>query len=300
MNILPFDKQVAVIAALTEGCSIRSVERLTGVHRDTIMRLGARVGEGCSILHDEIMRDLNVSRLELDELWSFVGKKEGRVQTKREAKTKGDQFTFIGMADTSKAIISFVTGKRDGVNTRRFIRDLRERVLGAPEISTDGYPGYPAAIEAIFGADARHGVMIKNYAAPVAVEASRRYVPAQVVSVTRQHVLGRPTRISTSYIERTNLSLRTSQRRFTRLSLGYSKKLENHRAAVALFVGHYNLCRVHATLRTTPAMALGIADHVWSISELVEAALAATAPPPEPQGRQVGPFRVIDGGRSGE
>lgn len=298
MNILPFDKQVAVIAALTEGCSIRSVERLTGVHRDTIMRLSVRVGEGCAILHDTMMRDLNVSRLELDELWSFVGRKQARVKTKRENKVSGDQYTFIGIADTSKAIVSYVTGNRDHGNTRRFLRDLRARVLGAPEISADGWPAYPSAVEAAFGADCRFGVMVKNYAAPVEVEAARRYAPAQVVSVSRQHVIGRPMHISTSLIERTNLSVRTSQRRFTRLSLGYSKKLENHKAAVSLFVAHFNLCRVHMTLRTTPAMALGVADHIWSIGELVEAALAATEPPAEPQGRQVGPFRVIDGGRS--
>lgn len=298
MNILPFDKQVAVIAALTEGCSIRSVERLTGVHRDTIMRLSVRVGEGCAILHDTMMRDLNVARLELDELWSFVGRKQARVQTKRENKVRGDQYTFIGMADTSKAIVSYLTGKRDTPNTRRFVRDLRERVLGAPELSTDGWRSYVSAIEDAFGADCRHGVMIKNYAAPVEIEAARRYAPAQVVNVERTHVIGRSSRISTSLVERQNLSVRTSQRRFTRLSLGYSKKLENHRAAVSLYVTHYNLCRVHATIRMTPALALGVSDHIWSVAELVEAALAVTEPPPEPQGRQVGPFRVIDGGRA--
>jgi IS1 family transposase len=299
VNNLPFDKQVAVIAALTEGCSIRSVERLTGVHRDTIMRLSVRVGEGCAILHDTMMRDLNVARLELDELWSFVGRKQARVQTKRENKVRGDQYTFIGLADTSKAIVSYLTGKRDTPNTRRFLRDLRDRVLGAPEISTDGWASYPLAVEEAFGADCRFGVMIKNYAAPLAeVEAARRYAPAQVVSVTRAHVIGRPSHISTSFVERQNLSLRTSQRRFTRLSLGYSKKLENHRAAVSLYVAHYNLCRVHATIRMTSSLALGVTDHVWSVAELVEAALAATEPPPEPQGRQVGPFRVIDGGRT--
>ena len=297
MNILPLDRQVQAVAALTEGCSIRAVERLTGIHRDTIMRLSVRVGEGCAILHDTMMRDLNVARLELDELWSFVGKKQARVTTKRESKIKGDQYTFVAMADTSKAIISHVTGKRDTASTRRFIRDLRERVLGAPEISTDGWPSYPAAIEQYFGADCRYGVMVKNYAAPYEVEAVRRYAPAQVVSVSRTHIIGRASHISTSLIERQNLSLRTSQRRFTRLALGYSKKLENHRAAVALYVAHYNLVRVHMALRVTPAMAVGVSDHIWSIRELVEAALHVTEPPPEPQGRQVGPFRVIDGGR---
>ncbi len=142
MNILPFDQQVTVIAALTEGCSIRSVERLTGVHRDTAMRLGVRVGQGCAALHDRMMRDLRVNRLELDEIWSFVAKKQGRVQP-GDGTDVGEQYTFIALADTAKAIISYATGKRTGPNTRSFVADLRARVLGAPEISTDGFQVYP-------------------------------------------------------------------------------------------------------------------------------------------------------------
>ncbi len=155
----------------------------------------------------------------------------------------------------------------------------------------------PAAIEEIFGEDVQYGVVEKHYAATPAVEAARRYSPASVVSVQKTRVIGRPTHISTSYVERQNLTLRTQQRRFTRLALGFSKKLENHCAAIALYVGHYNLCRVHEALRITPAMALGVTDHVWTVRELVDVALNSDQPQ-EPEGRQAGPFRVIDGGLS--
>lgn len=257
------------------------------------MRLGVRVGDGCALLHDRMMRDLHINRCELDEIWSFVGKKQARVRPEDGADV-GEQYTFIALADTAKAIVSYVTGKRNTANTRAFISDLRRRVLGAPELSTDGFHVYPAVIEEVFGEDVQYGVVEKHYAAPRAVEAARRYSPAAVVAVEKTRVIGRPSHISTSYVERQNLTLRTQQRRFTRLALGFSKKLENHRAAVALYVAHYNLCRVHEALRITPAMAIGVSDHIWTVSELVEAALNA---PEEPEGRQKGPFRVINGGR---
>ena len=176
-----------------------------------------------------------------------------------------------------------------------FVKDLRARVLGKPEISSDGWLCYPGAIEDAFGIDCTYGQIVKNYGVQGSmVEAARRYSPAQVVSVSKRPVVGRPRHISTSFIERQNLTLRMQQRRFTRLTNAFSKKLENHEAAVALYVAHYNLCRVHETLRVTPAMQLGVTDHVWSIGELVEAALTGVTP--EPQGRKVGRFTVIDGG----
>ncbi len=273
MNVLPFDKQAAIISALVEGVSIRATERLTGVHRDTIMRLGARVGEGCAMLHDQIMRDLNVARVELDEAWSYVGKKQAKIAPGDDPDL-GDQYVFIAMAASAKAIISYRIGKRTAVTTKSFINDLRARVLGAPEISSDGFQPYPAAIDEAFGIDCSFGVIEKHYAADQAVEAKRHYSPAEVVKITKRRVVGRPSHISTSFIERQkNLSLRMGQKRFARLSNGFSKRLTNHIAAVGLYVTHYNLCRVHETLRVTPAMQLGLTDHIWTISELVEAAL---------------------------
>lgn len=274
-NILPFDRQVEIVAALTEGVSIRAVERLTGVHRDTIMRLGVRVGFGCAAIHDALMQNLAVARVELDEAWSFVGKKQ-KALTPEDGPDKGDQYVFIALAGAAKAIISYRVGKRSAVNTRAFVMDVRDRVLGAPEISSDGFNAYPVAVEEAFGLDCTFGTIEKHYSAPQAVEAARRYSPAEVISITTRAVVGRPAKISTSYVERQNLTLRMAQRRFTRLTNAFSKKLENHCAAVALYAGHYNLCRVHEALRITPAMQLGVTDHIWTISELVDAALNGT------------------------
>jgi IS1 family transposase len=223
MNNLPRDQQIEIIAALTEGMSIRSVERITGVHRDTIMRLGARVGRGCWELHDRMMVGLRVGRIECDELWAFVGKKQK--QTTRHEFTKGDQYTFVALASSAKPILSYRTGKRDGENTDLFVQDLRERVLGAPEFSTDGWSPYQNAIRDAFGNRVAHGVITKTYRVThLAVnEASRRYSPAAVIAVSRDVVSGIPSDISTSYVERQNLSVRMSSRRFTRLTTGLAR-----------------------------------------------------------------------------
>ncbi len=293
MNILPAERQTEVIAALTEGCSIRTVERLTKIHCDTIMRLGVRVGMGCARLHDRTMHSLRVGRIEIDEIWSYIGKKQRKVRIDDGAEV-GDQYLFTALGSASKAILSYRLGKRDFFTTETFLTDLRERVLGRPEISSDSFPAYKRAVSQIFdGSD--YGQISKVYAVEHAREASRRYSPAAVVAVSRSVIAGEPEHISTSYVERSNLTIRMASRRFTRLTNGFSKKLENHAAAIALFVAHYNFCRVHEALRTTPAMALGVADHVWSVSELVQA--ASEQPALKPLGRVVGRFTVIDGGR---
>lgn len=225
---------------------------------------------------------------------------------RNELFAKGDQYVFIGMAGTQKAIVGFHVGKRDTDNTDQFIRDLRERVIGLPEISTDGFHPYRNAIRDAFGNRVAHGVVTKTYSVThLAVkEAARRYSPAAVVAVSHDVVSGVPAEISTSYAERGNLSIRMACRRFTRLTNAFSKKLENHVAAVALYVAFYNFCRPHETLtpnakhQTTPAMAIGLTDHVWSFGELIDAALGAMPPKPTPTApdrrRQ---FRVIEGGR---
>jgi IS1 family transposase len=274
-NNLPFDRQVEIIAALTEGVSIRATERLTGVHRDTIMRLGVRVGFGCNAIHDALMQNLNVARLELDEAWSFVGKKQKQL-AETDGPDKGDQYVFIALAGAAKAILAYRVGKRTALNTRAFLMDVWDRVLGAPEISSDGFNAYPSAVEEAFGLDCTFGTIEKHYSAPQAIEAARRYSPAEVISITTRAVVGRPAHISTSYVERQNLTLRMAQRRFTRLTNAFSKKLENHCAAVALYAAHYNFCRVHEALRITPAMQLGVTDHIWTVRELVDAALNGT------------------------
>ena len=217
-----------------------------------------------------------------------------------QSTSNGDQYTFVAVASSAKAILSYRTGKRDSENTDLFVQDLRERVLGAPEFSTDGWSPYQNAIRDAFGNRVAHGVITKTYSVThLAVnEASRRYSSAAVIAVSRDVVSGVPADISTSYVERQNLSVRMSSRRFTRLTNGFSKKLENHAAAVSLHVTHYNMCRVHETLRTTPAVALGIAERVWAIGDLIDAALATLPVEPvttAPDRRRR--FQVIEGGK---
>jgi IS1 family transposase len=296
MNILPFDKQVFAISCLCEGMSIRSTERLTGIHRDTIMRLGHRVGEACSTLHDVRMRRLPISQIQIDELWSFIGKKQKQV--KPGEWDKGDIYTFIALDSINKVVLTYSTGRRDAYTLRMFLEDLRARVLGTPILSSDGFNAYEDVVRTVFGNGVHYGQIVKRIAVGDATaEAARRYSPAEVVSVKRRRVIGFPPDflISTSHSERLNLAVRTSSKRFARLSLSYSKKRTNHRAAVALFCAHHNWCKVHQTLGTSPAMSLGLTDHVWGIDELVATALAT---PPIPPARQIGRFRVIDGGQS--
>lgn len=298
MNRLPFERQIEVVAALTEGCSIRATERLTGAHRDTIMRLGLAVGAGCAGLHDRMFRNLNVDYIELDELWSFVGKKQRRL-TQRDGADKGDQYIFTALDRFKKAIIAYRVGKRDANNTRRFLYDLRERVLNTPQINSDAFPAYADAVESAFGDDCHYAQIVKRYVGEPPINAARRYSPGVVVGVEKHVVIGFPAKpmISTSIVERSNLCARMASRRLTRLTNGFSKKLENHKAAFSLYAAHYNLCRVHESLRATPAMALGLTDHPWSIAELIAA--ASTKPEPEqPEGKQIGTFRVIQGGLS--
>ncbi|MBR0973661.1 transposase [Bradyrhizobium japonicum] len=300
MNVLSREKQIEVIAALCEGVGIRTASRLTGVNRGTVANLALRVGLGCMELHDRIMVGVRTERLELDELWSFVGKKQKNVQ-RHEINAKGDQYVFIGMAGTQKAIISWGVGKRNAESTMDFLHDLRSRVIGQPEISTDGFHPYRVAIRDAFGPNASHGVIVKTYSVTnLAKDAVTRYSPAQVVAVSREVVSGAPEQyVSTSYVERQNLSLRMASRRFTRLTNGFSKKLDNHVAAVALYVAHYNLCRTHEALRTTPAKALGLADKAWTVAQLVDAALAvAPALPTETPPDRRRKFTVIEGGKN--
>jgi IS1 family transposase len=301
MNILDKAKQIEIIAALCEGVGQRAVARLTHTDRKTVARLALNIGCGAAELHDRLMVGLRVHRIECDELWAYVGhKRNPQKGPALPSPVKGDQYTYIALASSTRAIIGYLTGKRTTETTDDFIQDLRQRVIGVPEISTDGLHFYKNAIRDAFGPRATHGVINKTYSVTHlnVTEASRRYSPAAVVAVERQAVMGEPEHISTSYVERQNLTLRMASKRFARLSNGFSKKLDCHLAAVALHVAFYNLCRTHEALRMTPAMALGLTDHVWSISELIDATLKAVPIKPTPTApdrrRQ---FRVIEGGK---
>lgn len=300
MNNLPLSKQVEIISALCEGVGQRAVARLTDTDRKTVARIALRVGRGCAELHDRMMVGLRVHRIECDELWAYVGHKRNpqKGPMRRPSPVKGDQYTYVALASSTRAIIGYRTGKRDTLTTDDFIQDLRQRVIGSPEISTDGFHPYKNAIRDAFAGRAAHGVINKTYSVTHlnVTEASRRYSPAQVVAVERVAVEGEPEHISTSYVERQNLTLRMGSKRFARLSNGFSKKIDCHLAAISLHVAFYNLCRTHEALRMTPAMALGLTDRVWAVADLIEAALKAVPPVPVPTPTERRrSFRVIQG-----
>jgi IS1 family transposase len=271
MNVLSSDKQVTIIAAHVEGSSIRSIERMTGVHRDTIMRLIVRTGQGCARILDETVKNVPAKRIQADEIWTYVFKKQARLNTE-DHPDMGDQYVFVGMDADTKLVISHLVGKRDAASAYYFIRDLKDRVQGRPQVTTDGFKPYISAIEDCFGADVDYAQLVKLYGQPKAASGSRDwYAPVQVTAAIPMRVNGNPdTRyISTSMVERQNLTIRMQVRRFTRLTNAFSKKLENLKAAIALHFAHYNFVRVHQTLRVTPAMAAGVSEHVWELGELL-------------------------------
>jgi IS1 family transposase len=272
-NVLRTEKKLAVLAALTEGCSVRSTERLTGVHRDSICRLLARVGDGCSTLLGEKMVDLTCERLEMDELWSFVGKKQRSVLPTDDENQVGDAWTFIAIDADTKLIPGFRVGKRDAQNANDFVMDVAARMRNRVQISTDGLRLYIDAIRESFGTNnVDYATIVKSYEATPVGEG--RYSPPRVSAVEKSPIFGAPIAelVSTSYVERSNLTMRMGVRRFTRLTNAFSKKMENHVAAVALYLAHYNFVRRHGTLRTTPAMAAGVESKMWSLGDLLAAA----------------------------
>lgn len=288
-NHLPLAQRVDVVRHLVEGASVRATSRLTDVSLPTTLSTLLRMGTGCDNLHNALVRDLDIREIEADEIWSYIHTKQARVKDTDPVEF-GDAYTFLGMARTKKLIIAYHVGKRDEAATQAFTKDLRARLVTIPEISTDGWQSYQTAVGQSFGGSVDHAIIQKNYSRKGRADGPKhdhRYEPPRDPFITKQVGHGAPDlkRASTSHIERANLTVRMHVRRFTRLCNGFSKKLENHRAAVSLHVAWYNFCRVHESLRVTPAMEAGITDHVWSIEELVTRALAAepcAAPEPKP------------------
>jgi IS1 family transposase len=278
-NNLPRSKQVAVVNALVEGCSIRATERMTGVNRETVGTLLLRMGDGCASLLDETMRDLPCQRLELDELWAFIGKKQRHVTTDDDSSRVGDMWTWVALDAETKLVPSFLVAKRDQASANAFVYDLASRLRYRVQVTTDGLRSY---VEPMAGAFATTGVdyaqLIKSY--EVEPAGSGRYSPPKVTGIDRIPVLGEPNEelVSTSYVERQNLTVRMGVRRYTRLTNAFSKKLESHCAATALHFAHYNFVRRHQTIRTSPAMAAGVASTLWSTDDLVSAALDGVRP----------------------
>lgn len=272
MNRAPLARRTQIIGALVEGNSIRSTERMTNTHRDTIMRLMVEVGTGCASLANEQMRNLPCQRIEVDEIWPYVGKKQMHLKPGDDRRRLGDQWTFVAIDPETKLVPTYRIGKRSRDNAVAFMTDLSERLTNRVQISSDSLRSYVDAVEHAFGADVDYGQIVKFYdAEPIG---PGRYGPPRVTGSARTVITGSPDKrlISTSMIERQNLTMQMSMRRFTRLTNAFSKKLENLQAAVALHFAHYNLVRVHKTLRVTPAMAANVTDRLWSLEELVERA----------------------------
>lgn len=265
-NVLPFEKQTAVIGALCEGASIRSVERMTGVHRDTVMRLGARVGAACERLMDETMRELPCAKIEMDEIWGFIGKKQ-RNLLPGDAPEMGDVWTWVAIDPESKAVPVFHVGKRDETDAQVFVEQVALRMKDRIQLSADGLHAYPKAVENAFGSDVDFSVIVKTFR----TDSSGRYVPSVAHQpIVRETVCGTPFKGCTSYVERQNLTMRHHMKRLARLTLGFSKKLENFKAATALHFAYYNFVKVHSSIRCTPALALGVSSRLWTVSDLVD------------------------------
>lgn len=258
---------------LVEGNSLRATSRLCDVSINTVTKLLVDLGTVCAQYHDANVRNVRVRRLQCDEIWCFIGAKAKNVTPEQEAQGWGDVWTWTGIDADTKLCVSYLVGGRDGGWALDFMQDCAERIRGRVQVTTDGHRAYLEAVEGAFGMEVDYAQLQKIYGAPSDAE-QRRYSPAKCIGSDMKVVSGNPdpNHVSTSYVERQNLTMRMSMRRFTRLTNGFSKKFENHAHMVALHFMHYNFARVHKTLRITPAMAAGISDHVWSYEEI--AALA--------------------------
>ena len=243
---------------------------MAGVEYKTVLRVLLRVGDECERILDQRMRGLSCRIVQADEIWTFVGKKEKRVTQDDNPKLVGDQYVFVAMDSETKLVPCFRVGKRDFTNTWYFVRDLQQRLTERVQLTTDGFRPYAMAVEDAFGANVDYAMLVKTYAESSTLN-DKRYSPAEIVNARPIPITGNPEPwlISTSHIERQNLTIRMQLRRFTRLTNAFSKKLENLKAACALHFAHYNFCRVHQTLRVTPAMAAGVTNEIWPLSHLI-------------------------------
>lgn len=270
MNQLPSKTRAQVIAALVEGNSVRATVRMTGVAKNTIAKLVTELGPACAAYMDRTLRNLPCKRIQCDETWSFVYAKQKNVPAELAGRFGyGDVWTWVAMDADTKLVCSWLVGPRDAGTAYEFMQDLASRLAHRIQLTTDGLKVYVNAVEDAFGADIDYATLVKLYGQPV--DEARRYSPARILGVQAATISGdpNPKHISTSYIERQNLTVRMGMRRFTRLTNGFSKKIENHVAAIAVHYLHYNFCRIHQSLRVTPAMEAGVSDHVWPVSELV-------------------------------
>lgn len=267
MNVLPIEKQIQIVSALVEGNSIRSTARMVGVEHKTVMRVLLRVGDCCGQLLNERMRRLPCKIVQVDEIWTYVGKHERFLQPGENAAQLGDQYVFVAVDSESKVIPCFLAGKRNTANAWYFMQDLESRLANRVQLTTDGFRAYGPAVEDAFGAAADYAMLVKMYGNDsVGAYGSGDLVDARPIPVSGNP---KPHLISTSHIERQNLTIRMQLRRFTRLTNAFSKKLENLKAALALHFAWYNFVRTHSSLRVSPAMAAGITERLWSVGDLL-------------------------------
>jgi IS1 family transposase len=270
VNRLSTAKRVQVVSALVEGVSTNATCRMTGVAKHTVLNLLRDLGCAAAAFHHRNVRGLKVRRLQADEIWAFVGAKKKNVTLEQKVQGWGDVWTWVGIDADTKLVVSYLIGDRGKDSAFAFILDCAERIVGRPQLTTDALKVYPDAVEEVFGSNVDYAQLHKIYGAPTEEE-YRRCSPARCIGCDMKTVVGDPdpAHVSTSYVERSNLTMRMSMRRFTRPTNGFSKKLDNHGHAVALYFLHYNFCRVHQTLRVTPAMEAGLANHAWTIEELI-------------------------------
>jgi len=304
MPILAPEKRLAVLAALVDGNSVRATSRMTEVNLRTILRFGVQLGDGAARLHNRLVRDLNCPLIENDEIWSYVGKKQARVSEIENAAGLGEAYTFVALAMPSRFVITWKVGKRDEETADAFMSDLRARLVVMPSMTSDGFSPYPAAIGKHLGPGVDYAQTIKNYTKSGRRDDDHRYEPPRDPFITKKAIFGAPDvdRATTAHVERHNGTMRHFIGRMRRLVYAFSKKPENHRAAVALTYCYYNLCWIPGKLRVTPAMAAGVVDHVYDLPEFMNAVLSAEpcdAPEKKPLAPRLpeGPARELPNGR---
>lgn len=275
MNRLSLPERARVLGCLTEGMSLRATTRLCDVSINTVTKLLVDVGTACDLYQNEALRNLTCKRVQVDEIWCFVGMKEKNVPPMRKGQLGyGDIYTWTAMDADTKLMASWLVGRRDAETGKRFIDDLASRMANRIQLTSDGHGVYLDAVDRAFGTAIDYAMLVKMYGDSQGNMSDRKYSPGECCGATKTSICGRPDdkHISTSYVERQNLTMRMHMRRFTRLTNGFSRKVENHACAVALHYMFYNFSRIHRTLRVTPAMQARIADHVWGLEEIAKLA----------------------------
>ena len=273
MNKLPPEKRAQILNMMVEGMALRAISRMTGASKNTIAKLLVDAGRACSDYQDRAMRELPCKRLQLDEIWSFVGAKEKNVPEARKGLGIGDVWTWTAIDAETKLVPSWFVGNRDGEHASAFLTDLKGRLGNRVQITTDGHKAYLKPMEDVFGEEVDYAQLVKIYGTPSrAHEAHRRYSPTPCIGAIREPITGNPDlqHVSTSYAERQNLNIRMGLRRFTRLTNAFSKKMENHVHGLAIYFMYYNFVRIHQTLRVTPAMAAKVTDKLWEMADVVK------------------------------